>query len=170
MNNSVMTDAIEVPGLTLEQKVSDAHQRARSREWAPVGFLDNVFRDLKHELGRLQAGDGYGRPAPSAAADRVKALDAALAEFTRWADMPAAEMPGAVDRIMRSPNAPTPPDVLARDHIVAMRRRGVVLTADLAGNLSAYPVSKLTEMDKQTLGSLKPYFVTELNREVYIVP
>ena len=151
---------LETPTQPIEQRLRAAYYKARAVDglWQHV---DPIWQVFNAKLGRIQNG-------PALVADRTAAAtelcETMLADLTRWAANP-------YELLRPSASAPQPPPhIIARDLIVEWRRKGIVLTADADGRLTAYPAGKLDKFDKQRLGQFKEAIVTEINREVYFVP
>ncbi len=166
---NINLDASSTP-LSLERRVHDAYHRARARRdgWQ---IVDSKWHELGNELARAR--NAMSSP-PTAQTDPAEPLhhilEKALAYFTRWSEMPENELTVEIYQFRNPPTPPPVPEVTARNHIAAMRLRGITLTADYHGEVAAMPRDKLTSDDKSTLSAFKHHIAAELNREVYFVP
>ena len=157
--------------LPIEHRVMIAYRAARNRP--DVGgqiysVLDAQLANLKRRLGvaaQLRGNLNASRSDVEAANAQVsKLLVETLAEFERWRDMDAQQVPAALGALVPQPPAMTAQQY-ANVQLQDLRRRGLRLTEAHRGEVRVEPATALTMADRRFISENKDYLLRALRAE-----
>ena len=157
--------------LPIEHRILIAYRAARSR--ADVGgqiygVLDGTMNAMRSRLAyveRMRA-NWHFTPVQIEAelAHHPKIKADALAEFERWRDMDARQVPAALGALVPQPPAMTAQQY-ANIELQALRRRGLRLTEAHRGEVRVEPATALTMTDRKFISENKDYLLKALRAE-----
>jgi len=170
-----MSDTAEISIGQLQRDMLTQQAAARHRDGAPVLHLDNRLNRYQADLAAL-AEAGYDHTNPHAYrppyGERIHALlTEAVIEFTKWADMPQAELASAVWRMNQSDVVPPTPKEIAHGIIARLTREGIEIRIDDTGKLRVSPGSKVDQGDRALIQTNRVGIMEELARrdDVWVV-